>query len=60
VIIITDGNPNKYLNGSTVTPSGSNTDETNAVNNAISSANAIKADGTRILVIGIHSHGSSG
>ena len=60
VVIITDGNPNKYLVGSTVTPTGSGTDETNAVDYAVASANAIKADGTRILAIGINSSGSSG
>src|SRR5581483_3190447 len=55
VVMITDGNPNRYMNGSTVSSSGGTAQ---ALSEAIGQANAIKGNGTHMFVLGVT--GSSG
>ena len=51
IVIATDGNPNKY--GNPAQPSGSSQDEAGAMAAAITRANTIRGNDTRIVAIGI-------
>ncbi len=52
LLFVTDGNPTQYRSGTGVAGPGSSTDVT-TITRAVTSANALKASGTRIVPIGL-------